>query len=195
MAGTWWGPAFSQPPLSLRAPLTCYLPRRMWWTGNSTPTPCPCSWHAHPQAGAQEPDKQLLSSCMSRLPPAMQVLYNDANRVLAGSNYLGDAAAFVKRWNALQAQLRSGEAAWAMLHQRCPLGCTVRGEIEFSGDFLAEFKGAAAFNLLVGCGPAECAGAESADLAGQVKEMSSAYTLMEAVVDNFKAGAAPSGSG
>ena len=43
------------------------------------------------------------------LPQYVQVLYNDANRLIDQSSYLKDTASFVKGWNALQTKLSSGE--------------------------------------------------------------------------------------
>lgn len=41
----------------------------------------------------------------------MQVLYGDTNALIDGSDYLGDAAKYIKLYNQLQSELKSGEVA------------------------------------------------------------------------------------
>lgn len=56
----------------------------------------------------------------------MQVLYGDTNALIDGSDYLGDAAKYIKLYNQLQSELKSGEVADQLMRDGMRVSCAGR---------------------------------------------------------------------
>lgn len=68
----------------------------------------PLSQLTGPKKSMQAPSTMLWLVTLGYVPHAAQVLYGNLNAEIDGSDYLGDAAKYIKLYNQLQAELSSG---------------------------------------------------------------------------------------